>query len=68
MSLKIRVHKINDLPVLAIIGEIAGENVGKIASRLERMRDSDAKTIVVDLSETTTPEVCSSTVSCDGYI
>ncbi|MCU0608802.1 MAG: STAS domain-containing protein [Chitinispirillaceae bacterium] len=53
MSIKIRIRKERDIPVMEIAGEISGENVGKIASRLERLRDSDAKTIVVDLSETT---------------
>jgi anti-anti-sigma factor len=53
MSFKIHIKKIKGTPVLAIVGELTGENVGKIAVRLERMRKSAAKKIAVDLSRTT---------------
>ena len=53
MSFKISVHKVKELPVIGISGELSGENVGKIAARLEKMRKTGAKTIAVDLSRTT---------------
>jgi anti-sigma B factor antagonist len=53
MSFKIHIKKIKGKPVLEIIGELTGENVGKIAVRLERLRKTSATTIAVDLSHTT---------------
>ncbi|NLG17420.1 MAG: STAS domain-containing protein [Fibrobacter sp.] len=53
MSLKIRSKKINSSPVLEITGEITGENVGKITSKLEGLRKGDSQKVVVDLSKTT---------------
>jgi anti-anti-sigma factor len=53
MSFKLHVRKSNDMPILEISGELAGVKVGKIAAELERLRKSSAKTIAVDLSQTT---------------
>ncbi|MBN1128642.1 MAG: STAS domain-containing protein [Chitinispirillaceae bacterium] len=53
MSFKIHTKKHKGRPVLEITGELTGENVGKIAVRLEKMRKTTAKTIAVDLSRTT---------------
>jgi anti-sigma B factor antagonist len=53
MSFKIHVKKIKGKPVLEIIGELTGENVGKTAARLERLRKSPARMIAIDLSRTT---------------
>jgi anti-sigma B factor antagonist len=53
MSFKIHVKKIKGKPVLEIIGELTGENVGKVAVRLEHLRKSPAQSIGVDLSRTT---------------
>jgi anti-anti-sigma factor len=53
MSFKISVRKVRDLPVIEIVGELSGENVGKTAARLEKLRKTDSTTIAVDLSRTT---------------
>jgi len=53
MSFKISVRKTGDVPVIGITGELSGENVGKIATRLEKMRRTGKKIIAVDLSRTT---------------
>ena len=53
MSFKIHVKKIKGKPVLEIIGRLTGENVGKIAVRLELLRKTTARTIAVDLWRTT---------------
>ncbi|MBN2035529.1 MAG: STAS domain-containing protein [Chitinispirillaceae bacterium] len=53
MSIKIHVKKHGKIQVLEIIGELTGDQVGKIAVRLERMRKSTGQTIAVDLSRTT---------------
>ena len=53
MSFKLHVRKSNGMPILEISGELAGVKVGKIAAELERLRKSRAKTIAVDLSQTT---------------
>jgi anti-sigma B factor antagonist len=53
MSVKFHVRKTRGIPVIEVIGEMAGKNIEKIAMRLERMCRSKAKTIAVDLSRTT---------------
>jgi anti-sigma B factor antagonist len=53
MSFKINTRKSGEIPVLGVVGELSGENVGKIAARLEKLRKADYKTIAVDLSRTT---------------
>ena len=53
MSFKVHIKKIKGMPVLEISGELTGENVGKIAVRLERLRKTKARLIAVDLSRTT---------------
>lgn len=53
MSIKINVRKFKEIPVIEIIGELSGEEVGKLAARLEKMRKSDDKVIAVDLGRTT---------------
>ena len=53
MSLKISVRKVGEIPVLEIAGELSGENAGKIAARLEKLRKTGNTAIAVDLSRTT---------------
>lgn len=53
MSFKINARKSGAIPVVGIIGELSGENVGKITARLEKLRKAGHKTIAVDLSRTT---------------
>jgi anti-sigma B factor antagonist len=53
MSFKVHIKKIRGKPILEITGELTGENVGKIAVRLERLRKTKARLIAVDLSRTT---------------
>jgi anti-anti-sigma factor len=53
MSFKIRVHKVNKTPVIEIIGELAGKNVGEVAVRLAQLRSSAEKNIAIDLKRTT---------------
>jgi len=52
MSLKLRVRKKGDVPILDIDGEITGKDVGKVAARLDSLRKTNSKTVVVDLSRT----------------
>jgi anti-sigma B factor antagonist len=53
MSFKIRIKKHKGMPVMEVTGELTGENVGKIAVKLERLRKTTAQMIAVDLSRTT---------------
>lgn len=53
MSLKLKTKKTGDSSVLAISGDITGENVGKISAKLESLKHSSAGTIAIDLSQTT---------------
>jgi anti-sigma B factor antagonist len=53
MSMKISVKKSGDMQIITIAGELSGENAGKMATRLEKIRKSGGKVIAVDLSPTT---------------
>jgi anti-anti-sigma factor len=51
MSLKIRVRKHNDIPVIQIIGDAVGRNVVKISKKLDSYLKTEDPMIAVDLSE-----------------
>ena len=52
MSIKIRTRKVKTIPVLEISGDITGENVGKITSKLESLFKGDSHKVAIDLSNT----------------
>ncbi|MBN1309459.1 MAG: STAS domain-containing protein [Chitinispirillaceae bacterium] len=53
MSFKLKVRKAGSTPVLMIAGDITGNNIGKITSKLENIRRIFSGKIAIDLSQTT---------------
>lgn len=53
MSLKIKIKKHNDIPVVQIIGQAVGQDVAKISKKLEPYLTSSELKIAIDLTETT---------------
>lgn len=53
MSFKIKINRIKDFPVIEIIGELVGSNVGKVSSKLESVKNSTERRIAIDLRKTT---------------
>ncbi|MGB7569648.1 MAG: STAS domain-containing protein [Chitinivibrionales bacterium] len=53
MSLRIKIKKRNDIPVVQIIGEAVGQDVVKISKKLEPFLTSNEPVIAIDLGETT---------------
>jgi anti-anti-sigma factor len=53
MNFKMKIRKVMDIPVLEITGDVTGDTVGKISTRLETLRKENSRSIAVDLSHTT---------------
>jgi anti-anti-sigma factor len=53
MSLKIKIKKHNNIPVVQIIGEAVGQDVVKISKKLEPYLTTSDPTIAIDLGGTT---------------
>ncbi|MCX7726940.1 MAG: STAS domain-containing protein [Chitinispirillaceae bacterium] len=53
MNFKIKINKIKNTPVVEIIGELVGSNVGKVSSKLESIKNSGGNKIAIDLRKTT---------------
>jgi anti-anti-sigma factor len=53
MSFKLKVHRVKGTPVLEIFGEVTGDGIGRITSRLDALRKEECDTIAIDLSRTT---------------
>lgn len=51
MSLKIKMRKHNDVPVIALSGDAVGQEVSKIADKINHLIEGGATTIVIDCSE-----------------
>jgi anti-anti-sigma factor len=52
MGFKLKVRKVNDVPVLDILGEVSGPDIAKITSRLDSMRKENSTVIAIDMSHT----------------
>ncbi|KMQ52228.1 hypothetical protein CHISP_0909 [Chitinispirillum alkaliphilum] len=52
MGLKMRCRKKGEVPILAPVGELTGENVSKLMAKLDYYCKNTFGTIVVDLSRT----------------
>ena len=52
MSLKIKVRKHNDIPVVQVIGDAVARDVVKISKKLDSYLKTEDPLIAVDLSET----------------
>ena len=53
MSFKLKIRKIGSTPVLVIAGEVTGNNISKITSKLESIQKIFTGTIAIDLGKTT---------------
>ena len=53
MSFRLKLRKIGAIPVLVVIGDITGKNIGKMTVKLEGLLKLDTDKIVVDLSQVT---------------
>lgn len=53
MNFKLKIRKAGSTPVLVIVGDVTGSNVGKISAKLEGIRKIFTGTIAIDLSRTT---------------
>lgn len=53
MSFKMRVRKKDDIQILEITGDITGNNIGKISTKLDALRKENCPVIAIDLSQTT---------------
>lgn len=51
MSLKIKMRKHNDLPVLQLSGSAVGEDVRKISEKISSLADGDWTTVIMDISD-----------------
>jgi anti-sigma B factor antagonist len=51
MSLKLRMRKHNDIPILALSGDAVGQGVSKVAEKINDLIESGNTTIVIDCSE-----------------
>lgn len=53
MSFKISMRKTaSGVPVVGVAGDLSGDNVGKLAARLEKMRKTHSPVVAIDLQET----------------
>ena len=53
MSFRIKIRKTKSAVILGLTGDITGNSVGKISSKLESIQKMYPGTIAIDLSETT---------------
>ncbi len=53
MSFKMRIKKLKGHPVLEIRGELTGDQIAKVTTKLDGLLKGNAQTIVVDLGNTT---------------
>lgn len=53
MSIKIRIRKVKEVPVLELGGDVTGEHIVKITSRLESLIKEHPGSVAVDLTNTT---------------
>jgi anti-anti-sigma factor len=54
MSLKLRMRKHNDIPILVLSGEAVGQDVSKVAEKINDLVESGNTTIAIDCSELST--------------
>jgi anti-anti-sigma factor len=53
MSCKIKVRRRNNMPVIKIVGELSGEESGRISQKIISHGKNKSRAVVIDLSETT---------------
>jgi len=53
MRCKIKTRRLRDVPVLKIIGELAGENSQRVSRKILSLGALKTRSVAVDLSETT---------------
>jgi anti-anti-sigma factor len=58
MSLRIKIKKHGDVPIIHLSGDAVGEEVSKVSEKVRDLMQTDAATIVVD---------CSDLASVDSY-
>jgi anti-anti-sigma factor len=51
MSLKLRMRKHNDIPILLLSGDAVGQDVSKVAEKINDLVESGNTTIAIDCSE-----------------
>ncbi|MFP4013649.1 MAG: STAS domain-containing protein [Chitinispirillaceae bacterium] len=53
MNFRMKMSKHRGMPVLQIRGDLTGENISRVTAKLNSLRKGKAKTIVIDLGDTT---------------
>jgi anti-anti-sigma factor len=51
MSLKLKMRKHNDVPILVLSGDAVGQDVSKVAEKINDLVEGGITTIVIDCSE-----------------
>jgi anti-anti-sigma factor len=53
MSLRLRMRKHHDVPIIALSGDAVGQDVSKVAEKINDLAEGGTTTIVIDCSELT---------------
>jgi anti-anti-sigma factor len=53
MSCKVKIHTVNSIPVVAIAGELSGEDSAMVTRKILKHEHEKARAVVVDLRQTT---------------
>lgn len=53
MNFKLKINRKKSTPIVVISGDIIGDHVGKLSSRLNALHHENCATIAIDLSNTT---------------